>query len=369
MENLAKKIAIVAILVAVSVTALAVWSTDQLGGDGGANDGGAVQADMKKITVLASFYPLYDFTRNIGGDRINVELLVQDGAEPHDWDPSIRDINDMQEADMIIINGLGFEGWVDNFSEINIDTKMVDASEGIVALDAGSDEHGDEEHGDEEHGDEEHGDEEHGDEEHGDEEHGDEEHGDEEHGDEEHGDEEHGDEEHGKHSSTDPHVWLNPVLVKSQVMTISNALQEIDPENSEYYKDNTASYLERLDGLDGQIRDQLSSCSADFIVYHNAFSYFADEYGLRQHAVNPSIDPHSSEPTPKGIQNIIELAKDLGIDVIFAEEGIDQRTPEVIAKEIGGRVLILSPMEIGGEDSDYVLRMEQNLANLKEALC
>ena len=319
MENLAKKIAIVAILVAVSVTALAVWSTDQLGGDGGANDGGAVQADMKKITVLASFYPLYDFTRNIGGDRINVELLVQDGAEPHDWDPSIRDINDMQEADMIIINGLGFEGWVDNFSEINIDTKMVDASEGIVALDAGSDEHGDE--------------------------------------------------EHGKHSSTDPHVWLNPVLVKSQVMTISNALQEIDPENSEYYKDNTASYLERLDGLDGQIRDQLSSCSADFIVYHNAFSYFADEYGLRQHAVNPSIDPHSSEPTPKGIQNIIELAKDLGIDVIFAEEGIDQRTPEVIAKEIGGRVLILSPMEIGGEDSDYVLRMEQNLANLKEALC
>jgi len=122
-----------------------------------------------------------------------------------------------------------------------------------------------------------------------------------------------------------------------------------------------------LDRLDSKIRSELSSCNRDFIAFHNAFSYFADEYGLNQHTIISSNVPHA-EPTAKTLENVINTAKKLNVKIIFTEETVDHRTSEIIAKEIGGKVQVLSPIEIGN-DKSYIFRMIENLNHLKEALC
>ena len=111
------------------------------------------------------------------------------------------------------------------------------------------------------------------------------------------------------------------------------------------------------------LRKTLINC-----VIFETFSYFANEYDLNQHTVTQSNDPHS-EPTLKKLESIIQLAKSLDIDVIFTEEGVDSRTSQVIADELNGRVLVLSPIEVVEDSSSYIKKMEENLLNLKEALC
>ena len=131
---------------------------------------------------------------------------------------------------------------------------------------------------------------------------------------------------------------------------------------------NAESYQHKLDDLDSRIKSELSSCNKDFIAFHNAFSYFAIEYGLIQHTIVESNEQNIG-PTPKTLENVINLARTHNIDIIFTEEAVDTRTSQVIANEINGRVLVLSPIEVIEDDSNYILKMKNNLSNLKEALC
>ena len=170
--------------------------------------------------------------------------------------------------------------------------------------------------------------------------------------------------------TSDPHIWLNPNLVKIQVKNIAERLSKIDPENSISYNENALQYIEKLELLDLQIREELLSCSKkDFITYHNAFSYFSNEYGLTQHTITKGVHDHS-QPTAKSIEDIIHLAKKLDIRVIFTEDTSDIRISKVIADEIGGDVLILSPLATQNiENKNYFERTQENVSNLKEALC
>ena len=327
MEMLAKIAAIVVVIVVGGVS-FVLWNTDQgIVTTTTPNDfvGDNDNPNNKKIVALASFYPLYEFTKAIGGDKVDVSLLVRTGVEPHDWDPSIHDIQTMQNADLIVINGIGFESWVDKFiqTSTNSDTVIVDTSHNIEIL------YGDDPHADENAGD-----------------------------------------PHADENAGDPHIWLNPVLAKTQVKNILNSLQELDPSNALYYEDNAQKYIDRLDSLDNLIENTLHTCNKDFIVYHNAFSYFANQYGLNQHPIIRAYDPHDAEPTSKTLQNIIELAHQLNIDVIFTEENSNSKILDVISKETGSSVLVLSPIEIAGPDnSGYIDQMKQNLVNLEKALC
>ncbi len=362
-----------------------------------------------KIFVLSSFYPIEQFTSQVGGDKIRSELVLPPGAEPHDWEPTIIDVENMKNADAIVINGIGFETWIEDVEDVGFEGIIIDTSEGIEIIMPEDEEHGDEheehgdeheEHGDEheEHGDEheEHGDEheEHGDEheEHGDEheEHGDEheEHGDEheEHGDEheEHGDEheEHGDEheEHGDegrdddhhhhhdHSLGDPHIWLNPNHAQIQIQNIADGLSQIDPKNAEYYQNNADEYIEELKLLDSDIRMTLESCSKEFIAFHKAFTYFEVEYDLVQYTVIKSLTPHG-EVSTRTLQEIVDIAREHNIRTVFTEEAADPRITQVIADEINGKVLTLTPLEIGQPGETYISSMYKNLNNLEMALC
>jgi zinc transport system substrate-binding protein len=265
--------------------------------------------DDIKLQVITSANFLYEFSQNIGNEMINVTLLVPMGVDPHDWEPTIKDTERIHRSDLIITNGIGYEHWIDSIHTSSYQGIIIDTSDEILIDHTDDDDHG----------------------------------------------------------SLDPHIWLNPVYAQLQVKTIANALSISDPTNKNYYQSNAKLYIKELDLLDSKIRNDLSGCKTDFITFHNAFSYFAKEYGLTQHTIISSNDSHG-EVTPQTLENIISLARELNIKVIFAEESTSTKTSQVIADEIGGKVLVLSPLEITSNEN-YISKMTQNLENLKEALC
>jgi zinc transport system substrate-binding protein len=276
---------------------------------------------QERIVVVASFYPLYEFASHVGGNKASVSSLVPAGIEPHDWEPTPRHISLARSADLAVINGAGFETWTDR-----IDTKMlVNTSAGIELEHEAETEQSDIE------------------------------------------------DEHGHEGAVNPHIWLDPVLAKHQVQKIRDAMGATDPENADYYSQNAAEFTAELDQLDAFARLELGECAkSDFIAFHDAFAHFAERYGLTQHSIH-GVSPEG-EILPQRIAEIIEIARELDINVVYAEDLIDSRLAETIAGEIpGGRVLVLSPIE--GIDQEeqalgigYIDKMRENIANLKVGL-
>jgi zinc transport system substrate-binding protein len=277
--------------------------------------------EQEKITVVASFYPLYEFASKIVGDRAEVSSLVPAGVEPHDWEPTAEDVSKGRTADVLIINGAGFERWVNDLEAKFI----VNTSEGIEFNYEEENEAGTAN--------------------------------------------EHGHEGNG----VNPHVWLDPMLAKHQVDKIRDAMTRSDPANADYFNQNAVRFTTELDSLDAFIRAELASCDKlDFIAFHDAFIYFSERYGLMQHSIQ-GVSPEG-EILPQTIQQIIELANGLDINVIYSEDLIDSRLADTIANEIpDGKVLVLSPIEGVSEEEQaagigYIDKMKQNIVNLKEGL-
>ena len=314
MVNNQVKFAIIAIIIVIPLSSYSIWAGD--------SNIPLTKADSSsKLKAISSFYPLFEFAQQVGQDKVDVLLLVPQGVEPHDWEPTIQDVQQMQNSDLIIINGMGFENWVgklevmnyqgnilDTSAEISNKNQILEKTNGIQNKSV----------------------------------------------------------ENEKHFG-DPHIWLNPVLAKIQVQSIANEFSKLDPDNEVFYQNNAQMYNNKLDDLHEKIQKDLSECKRDFITFHDAFSYFAEEYDLNQHTIISSNDPHS-EPTGKTLENIINTAREHNIKIIFAEETTNPKISNVIANEIGGKVLVLSPIEIS-DDRNYFSRMNQNLENLKEALC
>jgi zinc transport system substrate-binding protein len=333
--NIQVKLAIIAIIIVIPLSSIAVYGTNT-------NQQFTINDDSK-LQVISSFNPLHEFSQIVGQEKVDTILLVPVGVEPHDWEPTIKDVQQMHKSDLIIINGIGFENWVDNLIENNYLGIIVDTSNGIT-INQSKEQHDEEQHDEEQHDEEQHDEEQHDEEQHDEEQH----------------------DEH-KHLAGDPHIWLNPVYAKTQVQNIANAFANSDLKNSKFYHTNAEEYNKKLDLLDMKIRNELSNCNSDFIVFHNAFSYFADEYGLNQYTIMPTNNSHG-EVTAKTLEKIILTAKKLNIKVIFSEEDISSKSSEIIANELGGNVLILSTLEITS-DGTYISKMTENLENLKVALC
>jgi zinc transport system substrate-binding protein len=280
--------------------------------------------EQEKITVVASFYPLYEFTSRVVGDRAEVSILVPAGVEPHDWEPTAEDVSRGRAADVLVINGAGFERWADGMQ-----AKVVaNTSEGIEFNYREEKEAGDDD------------------------------------------DQEHQDAGGG---GVNPHIWLDPMLAKHQIDKIRDVMVSSDPANTDYYNQNADRFTAELDSLDAFIRSELADCNkSDFISFHDAFTHFSERYGLRQHSIHGASP--EGEILPQTIQQIIELANGFGINIIYSEDLIDSRLADTIANEIpNGKVLVLSPIEgIGNEEQAagirYIDKMKQNIANLKEGL-
>ena len=206
--NTQTKFAIIAIVVVIPLSSFAVYGTNP--------NTDSASSENSKLHVISSFNPLHEFAQNVGKEKVDVTLLVPVGVEPHDWEPTIKDVQKMQTSDMIIINGIGFENWVEKLEENNYSGIIVDTSNGILAKESEEDEHKD----------------------------------------------------GHNHDSGDPHIWLNPVYAKIQVQNIADAFSKYDPENQQYYQSNAESYIQELTILDSEIRTGLSTCNSDFIAFN-----------------------------------------------------------------------------------------------------
>jgi zinc transport system substrate-binding protein len=281
-----------------------------------------------KLNVVASFYPILEFVKKIGGDRVDVSSLIPLGIEPHDFEPTIQQIQNAERANMLVYNGAGFEGpWIRR-----INAKFaVDSSQGLNLTKSSDEQPG--------------------------------------------SNNEHANERDDKAKATfDPHIWLDPILAKQQVEKIRKGLITIDPNNAGYYSENARKFMSQLDSLDAEIRSELSVCEKkEFISFHNAFSYLAHRYNLTQLSIHETISP-AGEILPQNIQKVIEIARNKGIDTIYSEDLLDPRLANIIAQEVpNGKVLILSPLE--GIDQQeqkagigYVDKMHENIQNLKVGL-
>lgn len=283
--------------------------------------------DNEKLEIVTSFYPMYDFTKNVTKDKANVSMLIDGGVDSHDYEPSAKDMAKIQNADVFIYNSNEMETWVETVIA-NIDTskvKVIEASEGIKLLD-GSDEH--DEHGDEE--------------------------------------------EHEGHDHShvhDPHVWLNPLLAREEVYNISKGIAEIDQDNQEFYEKKAEQYSDELTELSDEYRLAFSNAkSKKFVTQHMAFSYLANEYGLEQIAIS-GLSPEQ-EPTPKELKGIQDLVKEEGINVIYTESSASEKIAKTISDATGAKLAVLNPMEsVSKKDrdagEDYLSIMEKNLESLK----
>ncbi|QMV45186.1 zinc ABC transporter substrate-binding protein [Cohnella cholangitidis] len=293
-----------------------------------------------KVNVVTSFYPLYFFAKEIGGDRAHVVNLIAAGVEPHDWTPKSRDLTSVSNAQLFLYNGAGLEGWVDDFLKgLGSDSKVmtVEASKGIPLIE-GNPEH-EEGHEEEAHEEE----------------------------------EAHGEEGH-EHSdlNVDPHTWVSPRSAFTMAANIRDAYVKADPEHQAEYEANYAELEKRLKQLDDKYTQTLSGFERrDIVVSHQAFGYLCRDYNLNQIAIM-GLSPEA-EPKAQDLLKIAKYVKENNIRYIFFEELVSEQLAKTLAGEADVDTLVLNPLEgLTPEQEkagdDYFTLSERNLQNLQKAL-
>lgn len=294
------------------------------------DSGTAESKTDKKLKIVTTFYPMYDFTKNIAGDLADVSVLIPTGVEPHDWEPTAKDIQQLADADLFVYNGI-VEGWVDDtLKSVNSQSlQVVEASKGLNLMEGVPEEEEEGEHAEGEHA-------------------------------------------HEHESTLDPHVWLDPVLAQKEVLAIEATLAKADPSHADIYQKNADAYIVKLQSLDQEFRDALAKTKRkDFVTQHAAFGYLAKQYGLSQIPIS-GLSP-DVEPSPAKLVEIVKFAKEKEVKTIFFEELVSPKIAETVAKEIGAKSNVLSPLEgLSDEEQaaglDYVGVMKKNLKALETAL-
>lgn len=299
-----------------------------------------------RVGVVVSIQPVAGFVEAVGGERVRVTVMVPPGASPHTYEPTPKRLKGVTLALMYAKVGSGIEfelEWMDKLTSLNKKMLVVDCSTGIERTAVGGGRphvhfHGEEAHEMEEdvHEMEE------------------EAHGEEARGDHGHGDEDPGEGQGGmagRQAFGDPHIWLSPKNAAVMAGNIYRGLVAVDPEGEAYYGRRRDAFVEELEGLDREIREALSRMrTRKVMVYHAAWSHFTREYGLEE----IPIERDGKEATPWGILDLVDIARREGIRVIFASPEFSTRSAEVVAREIGGEVILISPLE-----KDYAANMRK----------
>ena len=299
--------------------------------------------NSQKITVVSTLFPMYDFAKIIGGDKVEVFLLLPPGVEAHGYEPKPSDIVKINEAEVFVYTGEFMEPWAHDIigGLSNKKLKIVDASTGIELMKEEG-EHKYEHKGEHEH---------------------------------EHDADENHKDEHGyhHHEGIDPHIWLDFDNAKIIVETITKALVKVDPPNAIYYQDNAKKFTGELTELDNVYKKTLATCQSKQIVYggHYAFGYMAKRYGLEYMAAQ-GFSP-DAEPTAKDMIALVEQVKKNNIKYIFYEELSSPKIAETLAKETGAQMLLLNGAHnLTKEDYEnnvtYISLMKSNLQNLSLGL-
>lgn len=271
---------------------------------------------LDKISVFTSIIPQKYFVERVGGDRVNVEVLVQPGKSPSTYEPLPEQVMNLGNADVFFTIGVPFEkAFLPKIKSSLKNLKIVDTSNGIKKRYLQNHVH-EEDHG-----------------------------------------ENHDEEDPLK--TEDPHIWLSPILVIKQAEIIMEALIEVDPDGEGDYKKNFEDFRKDLLDLHTELKQELKPLKgSEFFIYHPSFGYFADEYGLKQIAVEIG----GKEPSPVDINKVVEYAKKQSVKIIFVQPEFSVRSAKVIADAIDGAVITLNPL-----DPDYINNLRKISEALKEA--
>ncbi len=265
---------------------------------------GADRQQDERIVVAVTIPPEQEFVERVGGDNVRVVLLVPAGADPHTYEPPPGVLADVAEADVYAAVGSGIEfelAWKDKIASLNPDMLVVDCSRGIDLISAGEDDH----------------------------------------------------------AGTDPHIWLSPRNAKIMVENIREGLVAADPENADEYDRNAGAYQAELDALDAEIAGALAESGVEKVmVYHSSWAYLARDYGFEE----VPIESEGKEPSPQRLEHLITQAEEEKIRVIFASPEHSTRSAEVIADEIDGTVVLVSPLE-----KEYLENMRRVAAAFAES--
>lgn len=281
-----------------------------------------------KLKVYTSFYPIYFTAEQIGGDRIELHSIIPNGSEPHEYEPSMREIADVESGDIFIFNGAEMEPWAEKLSD-NLEKKgikSINLSQHVELIKAEEDD----------------------------------------------GHDEHGEDDDHDHGLYDPHIWLDPINMDMMAYQIMQEFSKLDKANENFYKENYADFSEKIKELDLAYSSQLENRNRDTIlVSHQAFSYLAKRYGLKQIAVT-GITPQE-EPSPKTLAKLLDTIENEKFEFIFLETLASPKVVELLAKEGDLKILELNPIagltkEQQDKKENYFSLMEQNLENLKKAL-
>ena len=273
--------------------------------------------DATKLQVAASYYPLYDFASQVGGNKVQITNLTPAGAEPHDFEPTAKNLADTQKAAVFVYNGGTLEPWAGKFVQ-SYKGVSVKASDHIALKDS----------------------------------------------------QEQMSAAAGK--ATDPHFWLDPVLAQQIVLNIRDGLSKADPANAAYYAKNARDYNQKLVQLDHDYQVGLQNCQQRTIVTsHQSHGYVAARYNLTIEAI-AGLSPEE-EPSAARLAQLTQEVKDKNIHYIFFESLVSPRLADTIASETGAKTLVLDPIE-GLSDAaqkqgkNYLSIQRDNLGSLRLAL-
>ena len=326
--------------------------------------------------IYASFYPIYNLTKQIAGDKFEVKAFNSLTTESHDFEPSAKEIAELSESQLIFMNGAGMEDWKDDV-EGTVDITMVDTSQGLDLIKADHEDADDHDHDhedadhDHDHEDADH-DHDHEDADHDhDHEDADHDHEDADHDDHDHedGEEEHHDHHHGEF---DPHTWLSPVNAKAQAKVIADKLSEIDPANKDYYEANYEEIAKEFDEMIAEYKEKFEKVTnKKFIVPHEAFGYVARDFGLEQ--IPLASLTSTADPDAKVMKEVTDLAKANQIKTVFFEKGGSDKAAKTIADEIGAEAAPLSTMEFATQEEiekEVTIQeiIKENLENIYKSL-
>ncbi|ACM18420.1 periplasmic divalent manganese/zinc-binding lipoprotein [Geotalea daltonii FRC-32] len=283
------------------------------------------QHNSGKLKVVTTLFPLFDFARQIGGDKIDVTLLLPPGMEPHSFEPKPDDIIRVSRADIFIFTNRYMEPWAAQIAEAAAQKGLtVDASRGVNLYKAGEEKAEEDGHG-------------------------------------------------HRAGRVDPHVWLDFDNDRIMVDNILAAFVAKDPANRQYYTANAVAYKAKLADLDGRFKVGLSRCATRDFLHggHFAFGYMARRYNLHYqsaYALNAE-----AEPTAGKLTSLIRQMRSSGLKYIYTEELLNPRVAETIARETGAQLLRLhGAHNIGKADFDrgvtFISLMEENLKNLRTGL-
>lgn len=271
------------------------------GAPGTASSAASSAASDDRIQAVTSFNPIDQLVRYIGGDKVETTLFVPAGTDPHDFEPTAREMAALKESRVLFINGLGMEPWVED-GGISGQTDLMILSDGIVPIELNENGQVPE-------------------------------------------DSDHDGHDHGAH---DPHVWLGLDELRIMAKNTAAALEILSPQDKDYFQENLKRFTDEADALEAEFLPQFAShAGASFVTGHEAFGYLVKNLGLVQKGVSgPWAE---GEATPQKLKELVDFVNANEITTIFTEELGSNRVSETLARDTGAQVVVLPTMESKGE--------------------